>query len=207
MNATERSGSDVTRARILEAAWDLFRQLGARATIADVAEKLGMSSANIYRFYPSKQALCEAVCANQLGGMTLAAHDIAQGEGSPAERLRAILLMLHSAMRDQMINEKRVHEIVNVAIHERWPPIEAFEEGIGIVIGGLIAEGQARGDFGPGAPELLAAQTACACSSIHHPTLIALYGEPDATPSPEQLVDFVLRALASRGAPSPSTED
>ena len=68
MNIAERRTPEETRARILEVAWDLFRQLGARATIADVADKLGMSSANVYRFYPSKQALCEAVCANQLGG-------------------------------------------------------------------------------------------------------------------------------------------
>ena len=206
MNIAERSPSEVTRARILEAAWDLFRQLGARATIADVAEKLGMSSANIYRFFPSKPALCEAVCANQLGGMTLAAQEIAAGPGSPAERLRAILLMLHSAMRDQMLNEKRVHEIVNVAIHERWAPIQAFEDGVGMLIGGLIAEGQARGVFGPGAPEFLAAQTACACSGIHHPTLIALYGEPDATPTPEQVVDVALRALGNLHPVSAPTE-
>ena len=206
MNAPERSPSEATRARILEAAWDLFRQLGARATIADVAERLGMSSANIYRFFPSKQALCEAVCANQLGGMEQAAQAIAAGPGSPVDRLRAILLMLHSAMRDQMLNEKRVHEIVNVAIHERWAPIQAFEDGMGALIGGLIAEGQAKGVFGPGAPELLAAQTACACSCIHHPTLIALYAEPDATPSPEQAVDFVLRALGNLHPVSTSSQ-
>ena len=47
MIVLDRRSSEDTRARILATAWDLFRQLGARTTIADVAEKLGMSSANI----------------------------------------------------------------------------------------------------------------------------------------------------------------
>ncbi|MFZ0209549.1 MAG: helix-turn-helix domain-containing protein, partial [Roseiarcus sp.] len=68
-NVVERRSPEETRARILEVAWDLIRELGARATIADVADRLGMSSANVYRFYPSKQALSEAVAISQLGAI------------------------------------------------------------------------------------------------------------------------------------------
>ena len=58
MTATvERRTPEETRTCIMQVAWDLFRQLGARTTIADVADKSGMSSANVYRFFPSKQAL------------------------------------------------------------------------------------------------------------------------------------------------------
>ena len=46
--AARRSPTDV-RNDIVTAAWDLFGQLGVRTTVADVAERLGMSSANIYR--------------------------------------------------------------------------------------------------------------------------------------------------------------
>jgi AcrR family transcriptional regulator len=196
MQAVERRTPDETRVRILEVAWDLFRQLGMRATIADVAEKLGMSSANVYRFFASKQALCEAVCAGQLGAMTAAARDIASADAPVSERIRAILLTLYNAMRDQMVNEARVHEIVDVAIRERWAPIDAYEIEMAGVIGGLVAEGQARGEFGPGDPIELGLLTLCACSGIHHPLLIAIYDGPDSPCKPEQVVDFALRALA-----------
>lgn len=197
MNIAERRTPEETRARILEAAWDLFRQLGARATIAEVADKLGMSSANVYRFFPSKQALCEAVCANQLAAMTGLAREIAGGSGRAAERIRAMLLTLHEAMRDQMINELRVHEIVDVAIKERWAPIDAYQESLVVILAGLIAEGQASGEFGPGDPAMLGLQTLCACSGIHHPTLIALYDAPDCSPTPAEVANFALRALAN----------
>jgi AcrR family transcriptional regulator len=62
MAIAERRTPEETRSCILAVAWELFRQLGSRTTMADVAEKLGMSSANVYRFFPSKQALNEAVC-------------------------------------------------------------------------------------------------------------------------------------------------
>ena len=202
MNVPERRHSEDTRAQILEAAWDLFRQLGLKTTIADVAEKLGMSSANIYRFYASKRALCDAVCANQLGGMVEAAREIATGPGVPSQRIRALLLALNTGMRDQMLHEKRVHEIVEIAISERWPPVEAYENDICGLLAGLVAEGQAKGEFGPGDPAGLGMLVICACSGIHHPHLIALYGDEE-SPTPNDIVGFALRALSNK-QPSPT---
>ena len=81
VSPVDRPGLEEMRARILEVAWELFRQLGARTTIADIAEKLGMSSANVYRFYSSKQAVCEAIASNQLGALTASAREIAARSG------------------------------------------------------------------------------------------------------------------------------
>ncbi len=204
MNIAERRTPEETRARILEVAWNLFRQLGARTTVAELADKLGMSSANVYRFFPSKQALCEAICANQLASMTALARQTAVGPGSAAERIRATLLALHRAMRDQMINEFRVHEIVDVAIRERWAPIDAYQESLVVILAELVAEGQAKGEFGPGDPAMLGLQTLCACSGIHHPMLIALYDAPDCSPTPGEIAEFAVRALANLNPPRSS---
>ena len=197
--STDRPSPEEMRARILEVAWELFRQLGARTTIADIAEKLGMSSANVYRFYPSKQAVCEAIASNQVGALTAKAREIAARSGRPSERIRATMLMMFECMRDQMLNQSRVHEIVDVAISENWPAIEQFKQDCGVIVAELIAEGQARGEFGPGEPVSLAAQTLCACAAVHHPTLIAQQrNSPTAVP-PEAVVEFALRALTHPG--------
>jgi AcrR family transcriptional regulator len=198
MNAIERRPTEDTRARIMEVAWDLFRELGARTTVADVAARLGMSSANVYRFFPSKQALCEAVAANQLGCMSAAAREMASADAPAAERLRAILLTLFQAMRDQMTNEARVHEIVDIAIREHWAPIQAYELQMAEMLAGVIADGQAAGEFGPGDPQHLAAQTLCSCVCIHHPLMMTKFAGGDARLEPGEVVDFALRALANR---------
>ena len=52
----------LTRERILEAAEDVLRRHGpAKANVVDVARALGVSHGSVYRHFPSKQALREAV--------------------------------------------------------------------------------------------------------------------------------------------------
>ncbi len=198
MNVAARRPPEETRSEILAAAWDLFRQLGARATIADIAEKLGMSSANIYRFFPSKQAVMDAICVNQLGALADAARAASEGPGSAAERIAATIATLHHAMRDQMLNQSRVHEIVDVALSEQWPAIDEFHQRCAEIIARLIVEGQARGEFGPGDPAKLGMQTLVACAAIYHPTLIAQCPDPDMALPPEEIIAFALRALANQ---------
>ena len=55
MNPQVKTKPDDTRARIMETAEALFRRLGfAKTAVADIAAELGMSPANVYRFFPSK---------------------------------------------------------------------------------------------------------------------------------------------------------
>ena len=59
------------RDQIIRAADEHFRRYGYnKTTVADLAKAIGVSSAYVYRFFESKQAIGEAVCA-----MTLAAID------------------------------------------------------------------------------------------------------------------------------------
>ena len=62
MNRPIRTGadSDEARARILEVAEEHFRRIGYHKTsVADIASELGMSPANVYRFFPSRDAINE----------------------------------------------------------------------------------------------------------------------------------------------------
>ena len=154
MNLVRRT-TEETRQCILVAAWDHFRQIGFRkTTIADIAGTLGMSSANIYRFFPSKDALTEAICRNMLGGLLETVRAAAAGPGRGGERIGAVLMILHRNHRDQMTHQKRVHEVVAVAMEENWGAIEEFLDACDAMVGDLVAEGQAGGEFGPGDPAI-----------------------------------------------------
>ncbi len=207
MNILIRRSPDEVRASILKAAWDLFRQLGSRATIADVADVLGMSSANIYRFFPSKQALMEAVCANQLGEMHARAQASADESGAPSQRIRATIMTLFELMRDQMTNQQRVHEVVDIALNEQWPAIDNFLAANAALLAGLVQEGQAMGEFGPGDPAQLGLGVLQACAALHHPHMIAeCFGETPRADA-DAIIDFALRALGNQHpAPSAASE-
>ncbi len=206
MAIVERRSPEETRSCILSVAWDLFRQLGTRTTVADIADKSGMSSANVYRFFPSKQALNEAVCAGLLGELLKAARRELDRPGPASQRIAAMMLALHRLMRDQMTDHARVHEIVQIAVEEVWPPIVDYLHQCAAMLAEAIAEGQAAGEFGPGDPKELGWQTLQACVVIHDPTMIAQCPAIRPEARPEQAIEFALRALANVRPPAPVLE-
>ena len=65
-----------TRERILVVADRLFRQLGyQKTTVADIAKKLRMSPANVYRFFDSKKSIHEGVARTLMGNPFLVLLD------------------------------------------------------------------------------------------------------------------------------------
>jgi AcrR family transcriptional regulator len=139
MAIAERRTPEETRSCILAVAWDLFRQLGARTTMADIAEKLGMSSANVYRFFSSKQALNEAVCEGLLGELLKAARRELDAPGTASQRIAGMMLTIHRLMRDQMTDHARVHEVVQIACDEVWPPIVDYLHKCAAMLADVIA--------------------------------------------------------------------
>jgi AcrR family transcriptional regulator len=203
MNIAARSTAEETRERILVAAEELFRRIGYyKTTVGDIAQALGMSSANIYRFFPSKNAIVEALCAKIMGELLIEATAAADASGKPSERIFALLMTLHRHHRDHLTNHERVHEVVVVAMEENWAAIHAFMSTFKGLVEKLIVEGQAAGEFGPGEPAQLAELSFSACAAVLHPMMIAKCAgegrtieEIDALA--QGLVAFALRALAS----------
>ena len=207
MAIAERRTPEETRSCILAVAWDLFRQLGSRTTMADVAEKLGMSSANVYRFFPSKQALNEAVCESLLGELLKAARSELEAPGTASQRIAGMMLTIHRLMRDQMTDQARVHEIVQSACDEVWPPIVDYLHKCAAMLADVIAEGQSTGEFGPGDPKELGWRTLQACVVIQNPTMIAQCPAIRPEARPEDAVEFALRALSNKNPPATDPGD
>src|SRR5262249_57135784 len=93
MRPQVRAKSDDTRTRIVETADALFRRLGfAKTAVADIAAELKMSPANVYRFFPSKSAIVEAICQRCLGELEDRAWAVARSPGSAAERIERLVL-------------------------------------------------------------------------------------------------------------------
>src|SRR5215472_15222965 len=104
MNPQVKTRSDDTKARIMDAAEMLFRRLGfAKTAVADIAGELGMSPANVYRFFPSKNAIVEAICQRCLAEVEDKAWAVARGRGSAADRMERMILDIFTYHRDNFI--------------------------------------------------------------------------------------------------------
>jgi AcrR family transcriptional regulator len=185
-----------TRARIVRAAEALFHRYGyQKTTVADIARELGMSSANVYRFFESKKAINEAVALTLTGEVEAEARRNAAAAGSAAERLRKLLTDMHSMNAERYLRDLKMHEMVAVAISESWPIIRQHLETIHGILTGLIREGIARGEFGDCDPVLSAHCVQAAMVRFCHPRLmVECAGMPH--PTLDEMVDFLLMSLA-----------
>src|SRR5688572_1435323 len=145
-----KARADDTRARIIETAEALFRRLGyAKTAVADIASELGMSPANVYRFFPSKAAILDAICARCLLELEDKAWAVARSRDPAAERLERLFLEILTYHKENLLTEQRVNDMVLVAMEQNWTAIQHHKEAVRKVLEVILRDGIAAGDFEP----------------------------------------------------------
>lgn len=93
-NATRKPRTDAqrNRKRILEAAKEAFTRHGAEASLDDVARQAGVGAGTLYRHFPTRDALLEAVYRTEVEKLATAERKFA-AEMEPLEALRAWMLL------------------------------------------------------------------------------------------------------------------
>ena len=80
------------RERILEVAREAFTHHGANASLDDIAKQAGVGAGTLYRHFPTRDVLIEAVYRSEVEKLAAAAHEFAPAM-SPIEALHAWLLL------------------------------------------------------------------------------------------------------------------
>ncbi|WFU08352.1 TetR family transcriptional regulator [Rhizobium sp. CB3090] len=193
-NADPARQENVTR--ILDSAEKLFRHYGySKTTVADIARDLGMSTANIYRFFASKTEIHQAICGRMLAQSYKMAYDIRHQPISASERLRAYTLAQHKMTLETMLDEQKVHEMVVVAIERDWHVIEKHLDRIHDLMAEIIAEGIAAGEFVDQDPVAASKCFGAATVILCHPQMVAQCLAKTNRAEPDELVEFAIRAL------------
>lgn len=189
-----------TRGRILATAEEQFRRVGyAKTTVADIAAALGMSPANVYRFFPSKSAINEALCERVIREEEDLAWSVARMKVSAAERLERLALEVHNFNKANLVNERRIHEMVAVAFEEHWDAIKAHIARKGLIIEAVIRDGVAAGEFVTDDPVKAALCVKTAFMPFWHPQLIAECQDDIDEARIREMARFVVRALSPTG--------
>jgi AcrR family transcriptional regulator len=99
-----RPDPDEVRARILEVAEQHCRRIGYHKTsVADIASELGMSRANVYRFFPSRDAINESICRRVVSEVADVAIAIARMDAPALEKLDRLLTAVHHHNKTKLI--------------------------------------------------------------------------------------------------------
>ncbi len=138
---------------VLDAALDCFRERGFAATrMEDIAVRAGVSKGTVYLYYPSKQAVFEAlVRANILPNLESAAASLVAHPGPASAQLRLMLDFVA-----QVTSNPRLVALPKLVLAEagNFPDLAVFyrREVVGrglAMLEGVLARGMAAGEFRP----------------------------------------------------------
>jgi AcrR family transcriptional regulator len=92
-----RADAQRNRDRIVEVARQEFRERGYDTSLDDIAKKAGVGAGTLYRHFPNRDALLDAVMQSWVDRVTDAtvAHDVARREEHPVLRLIPWVARLH----------------------------------------------------------------------------------------------------------------
>ena len=186
----QRSTREQTRQRILAKAGELFRHFGiAKTTVADIAAGLAMSPANIYKSFPSKDAIIQTVAEQELAELKKSIEAAVSSSAGALARIEALALAIFHWRRELFRHEPQLFQLVQAANAHPWDCVRDFKNFLQQTITEIIAAGTQTGEF------CVSDSGAAARALID---CLALLLEPIASPDPEnKLTEKRVRALIS----------
>ncbi|MDB5327569.1 MAG: TetR/AcrR family transcriptional regulator [Phycisphaerales bacterium] len=188
--------------RILDAAEGVLRRYGADKTnVVDIAKSLGMSHGNIYRHFPSKKAILNAVAGRWLQVLMKPLEAIAADSDRPAaERLKAWFDCLRAAKRRKLRDDPELFLMHQYIVENEREMVAQHLAALHGLVQRIMADGIAAGEF---RPELDPADAARAfllgTVAFHHPVLV-MQNPPTTDHDAELVFDLVLAGLRAQFA-------
>jgi AcrR family transcriptional regulator len=189
----------LTPERILEVTEDVLRRFGlAKATVVDVARALDVSHGSVYRHFPSKASLREAVAKRWLDRVDAPLRKIAEGSGPAPARLERWLRALFAAKYKRVCEDPEMFATYLTLAREACAAVRAHKDGLIDQIAHMLADGVKQGAFDVVDVKATARAVFDATIRFHHPAHSEEWRDP-ATPA---RIDAVL-ALLLKGLEAP----
>lgn len=185
------------RAEILDAAESLYATLGHdKTTVTDIGRELGMSAANLYRHFPNRQAIDDAIARRKLTVIEDAAWAAARtASADPVAAFRRLVIDVTHATVALIFEQDKLYELCRVATEEKWPVVERFVHDLQGVVRHVLIEGRNAGVFRVDDPDRVAGAAFWALARVWHPQMLALYRDDMLEETAHGLADMVLNSL------------
>jgi AcrR family transcriptional regulator len=189
----------LTPERILEATEDVLRRFGlAKATVVDVARALDVSHGSVYRHFPSKASLREAVAKRWLDRVNAPLQKIAESSGPAPARLERWLRMMIAIKHKKLSDDPEMFATYLTLAQEACKVVKAHKDGLVDQIAYIVSDGVKQGAFQVADVKASARAMFDATIRFHHPA----HSEEWSDPLLEARIDAVL-ALLLRGLEAP----
>jgi len=184
----------------LAAAEATIRRHGiARTRLVDVARQVGVSHAMLYRLFPDRAALVDAVSARWLDRIDSELATIVAGAGAPELRLRDWFVTLHRLKRAKVSADPELYAAFEDAAERTRPVVAAHLATATAQLEALVDAAMTSGAIARADASATARLLFEATLAFHHPKLVLARVAEDREPALRRLLDVLLTGLA-RGA-------
>ncbi len=188
--------TDATRREILDAARERFQRYGYRkTTMAEIADDVGMSAANLYRYFDNKQAIAAACAVECLGERLALLEQVVVSGGGAAQRLHRYALTLLRYTHEEASRQPHVHELVEFIVAERRDVVEWKVGAECALVERLLEEGRDRGEFRVTDVKATALAIHSALAMFQLPLFMGLYSIEVLEERVRAVVDLLLHGL------------
>lgn len=182
--------------RIVDAGTAACRLYGpSKTNVADIARLLGKSPAGVYKIFPSKAAIWNAIAGNffetNLRFTTSSSGELISAAG----RLKEAALGQHRLMLQARHDDCQMFSLVVLAADGSWPSFMDYLRRLRAEVAVLIRAGIAAEEF---APRNVEAAASCFCASIialWDPRLIGTLPSTHCAISARELASFAVAGL------------
>jgi AcrR family transcriptional regulator len=143
-----RTDAKRNRERILAVAKEAFTRRGANASLDDVAKEAGVGAGTLYRHFPSRDALIEAVYRTEVEKLAAAQRKFAETM-PPIEALRAWMLLFVDYIAAKHIIAPALNTIVGGAAKLYEGSRAQIQGAIDALVKRAIKSGDIRDDLDP----------------------------------------------------------
>ncbi len=174
-----RADAQRNRERILEVARLVFTRHGAEATLDDIARQAGIGSGTLYRHFPTRDALIEAVYRSEVEKLTAAGQRFV-AIMPPLEALRAWMLLFIDHVADKRLILPAMDTVAGGSLR-------LIEGARGLIHSAFVALVQRAIDSGDLRPETDSNDFVRALIGVFHTTAL-----PGWEPSARRIVNILI---------------
>ena len=143
-----RTDAQRNRERILEVAKEAFTRSGANTSLDDIARQSGVGAGTLYRHFPTRDALLEAVYRTEVEKIAAAEQELSE-KLPPVEALRAWMLLFVDYIAAKQIIAPALNTLVGGSSKVFEASYAQVHEAIRALVKRAVKSGDMRKDLDP----------------------------------------------------------